>query len=163
MADFKDLIDQQKITNEKQDKVIALLQEGDSPQALKRASADEVKAEYDTLKLGQVFEIAYSKISGMADIDNIIQDQAKQDAVAYQAMVESVSGQTDVLKKIAGILITGLGIDKKALLADQRERDEEGKFVSAKAIVSELGVNDQPEPTEPRVVETKNGRTMTYN
>ena len=125
MADFKDLIDQQKITNEKQDKVIALLQEGDSPQALKRASADEVKAEYDTLKLGQVFEIAYSKISGMADIDNIIQDQAKQDAVAYQAMVESVSGQTDVLKKIAGILITGLGIDKKALLADQRERDEQ--------------------------------------
>ena len=44
-----------------------------------------------------------------------------------------------------------------------RKRDEDGKFVSAKAIVSELGVNDQPEPTEPRVVETKNGRTMTYN
>jgi len=44
-----------------------------------------------------------------------------------------------------------------------RERDEDGKFVSAKAIVSELGVNDTPEPNEPKVVETKNGRTMTYN
>lgn len=44
-----------------------------------------------------------------------------------------------------------------------RQRDEDGKFVSEKAIVSELGVNDTPEPTKPRVVETKNGRTMTYN
>ena len=44
-----------------------------------------------------------------------------------------------------------------------RKRDEDGKFVSAKAIVSELGVNDTPEPNEPKVVETKNGRTMTYN
>ena len=33
----------------------------------------------------------------------------------------------------------------------------------AKAVVSELGVNDNPEPNKPRVVETKNGRTMTYN
>ncbi len=44
-----------------------------------------------------------------------------------------------------------------------RQRDEDGKFVSAKAVVSKLGVNDTPEPNEPRVVETKNGRTMTYN
>ncbi len=44
-----------------------------------------------------------------------------------------------------------------------RKRDEDGKFVSAKAIVSELGVNDTPEPNEPKVVETKNGRTITYN
>ena len=44
-----------------------------------------------------------------------------------------------------------------------RARDEDGKFVSAKAIVSELGVNDTPEPNKPKVVETKNGRTMTYN
>ena len=44
-----------------------------------------------------------------------------------------------------------------------RKRDEDGKFVSTKAIVSELGVNDTPEPNEPKVVETKNGRTMTYN
>jgi hypothetical protein len=33
----------------------------------------------------------------------------------------------------------------------------------AKAVVSKLGINDEPTPTEPRVVETKNGRTMTYN
>jgi hypothetical protein len=44
-----------------------------------------------------------------------------------------------------------------------KERDENGKFVSEKAIVSELGVNDTPEPNELKVVETKNGRTLTYN
>ena len=44
-----------------------------------------------------------------------------------------------------------------------KPRDENGKFVSDKAIVSKLGVNDTPEPNEPKVVETKNGRTMTYN
>ena len=37
------------------------------------------------------------------------------------------------------------------------------KNAPEKAIVSELGVNDTPEPNEPKVVETKNGRTMTYN
>ena len=44
-----------------------------------------------------------------------------------------------------------------------RKRDENGKFVPAKAVVSKLGVNDEPTPTDPKVVETKNGRTMTYN
>ena len=44
-----------------------------------------------------------------------------------------------------------------------KKRDENGKFVSEKAIVSELGVNDSPESYEPKVVETKNGRTMTFN
>ena len=44
-----------------------------------------------------------------------------------------------------------------------RQRDEEGKFVPAKAVVSKLGVNDEPKPNEPRVVETKNGRTLTFN
>tara|TARA_B100000945_G_C19852878_1_gene354771 strand:- start:238 stop:390 length:153 start_codon:yes stop_codon:yes gene_type:complete len=34
---------------------------------------------------------------------------------------------------------------------------------TAKAVVSKLGVNDEPKTTEPKVVETKNGRTMTYN
>jgi len=33
----------------------------------------------------------------------------------------------------------------------------------AKAVVSKLGVNDEPKKTGPKVVETKNGRTMTYN
>jgi len=37
------------------------------------------------------------------------------------------------------------------------------KNAPEKAIVSELGVNDTPEPNKPKVVETKNGRTMTYN
>ena len=44
-----------------------------------------------------------------------------------------------------------------------KPRDENGKFVSDKAIVSQLGVNDTPEPTEPKVVKTKNANTITYN
>jgi len=34
---------------------------------------------------------------------------------------------------------------------------------TAKAVISKLGVNDQPNPTEPKVVQTKNGRTLTYS
>ena len=33
----------------------------------------------------------------------------------------------------------------------------------AKAIVSELGVNDTPAPYEPKVVKTKNGNTIIFN
>ena len=44
-----------------------------------------------------------------------------------------------------------------------RKRDENGKFVPAKAVVSKLGVNDEPVSCEPRVVKTKNGRTLTFN
>jgi len=44
-----------------------------------------------------------------------------------------------------------------------RKRNEDGKFAPAKAIVSELGVNDEPTPTEPKVVKTKNGNTLTIN
>ena len=33
----------------------------------------------------------------------------------------------------------------------------------AKAVVSELGVNDEPTSYEPKVVKTKNGRTITLN
>ena len=82
MADFTDLIEQQKITNQKQDRVIAILEAGDSPQALKAASADEVQAEYDVLKLGQVFQIAYDKLTGISLIDDKIQEQTTRDAEA---------------------------------------------------------------------------------
>ena len=44
-----------------------------------------------------------------------------------------------------------------------RKRDENGKFVPAQAVVSKLGVNDEPTPTESKVVKTKNGRTLTFN
>ena len=37
------------------------------------------------------------------------------------------------------------------------------KSDAAKAVVSELGVNDEPTPTESKVVKTKNGNTMTFN
>ena len=40
---------------------------------------------------------------------------------------------------------------------------DQPKTVTAKAVVSKLGVNDNPAPKKPRVVQTKNGRTMTYN
>ncbi len=33
----------------------------------------------------------------------------------------------------------------------------------AKAVVSKLGVNDEPNSYEPKVVKTKNGRTITLN
>jgi|TARA_R100000781_G_scaffold462_1_gene748 hypothetical protein len=32
-----------------------------------------------------------------------------------------------------------------------------------KAVVSKLGVSDEPTKTEPKVVKTKNGNTMTFN
>ncbi len=34
---------------------------------------------------------------------------------------------------------------------------------TAKAVVSKLGVNDEPTSYEPKVVKTKNGRTITLN
>lgn len=43
------------------------------------------------------------------------------------------------------------------------KKPDQPKTDTAKAVVSKLGVNDQPKKTSPRVVETKNGRTMTYN
>jgi len=33
----------------------------------------------------------------------------------------------------------------------------------AKAVVSKLGINDEPVPYEPKVVKTKNGNTITFN
>ncbi len=44
-----------------------------------------------------------------------------------------------------------------------KKPDPKPETEPAKAIVSKLGINDEPTPTKPRVVETKNGRTMTYN
>ena len=44
-----------------------------------------------------------------------------------------------------------------------KKPDPKPETETAKAIVSELGVNDEPTPTEPKVVETKNGNTITYN
>jgi len=43
------------------------------------------------------------------------------------------------------------------------KKPDQPKTDTAKAVVSKLGVNDNPKPTGPKVVETKNGRTMTYN
>jgi len=37
------------------------------------------------------------------------------------------------------------------------------KTEPAKAVVSKLGVNDEPTSYEPKVVKTKNGRTITLN
>ncbi len=43
------------------------------------------------------------------------------------------------------------------------KKPDQPKTDTAKAVVSQLGVNDNPKPTQPKVVETKNGRTITYN
>ena len=127
MADFTDLIQEQKIANQKQDRVIALLESGDSPQSLKRASADEVQAEYDVLKLGQVFQIAYDKLTGMSLIDDKIQEQTARDAEAYDTTNDLLTQQNDfferlnssneeqnkILNKIGATLFIGLELDKK--------------------------------------------------
>ena len=45
-----------------------------------------------------------------------------------------------------------------------RKRDEDGKFVSEKAIVSELGVNDpNPVPEKSDDVTTRHGSTIHYS
>ena len=45
-----------------------------------------------------------------------------------------------------------------------RKRDEDGKFVSAKAIVSELGVNEEnPVPEKSGDVTTRHGSTIHYS
>ena len=43
------------------------------------------------------------------------------------------------------------------------EENKTPKTDTAKAVVSKLGVNDNPAPNKPKVVQTKNGRTITYN
>jgi len=45
----------------------------------------------------------------------------------------------------------------------KNEETKTPKTDTAKAVVSKLGVNDEPTPTEPKVVKTKNGRTLTFN
>ena len=45
-----------------------------------------------------------------------------------------------------------------------RERDEDGKFIAAKAIVSELGVNEKnPVPKKSGDVTTRHGSTIHYS
>ena len=125
MADFTDLIQEQKIANQKQDRVIALLEAGDSPQSLKRASADEVQAEYDVLKLGQVFQIAYDKLTGMSLIDDKIQEQTARDAEAYNTTNDLLAKQNDFFQRILLLNEKSLGIDSKMLLEDKRQAAEE--------------------------------------
>jgi hypothetical protein len=134
MADFTDLIEQQKITNQKQDRVIAILEAGDSPQALKAASADEVQAEYDVLKLGQVFQIAYDKLTGISQVDDKIQEQTARDAQAYNITNELLAKQNDFFERILLLNEKSLGIDSKMLLEDKRKatEDERKKLLEKK-------------------------------
>ena len=44
-----------------------------------------------------------------------------------------------------------------------KKPDSKPETEPAKAVVSKLGINDEPIPTKPRVVKTKNGRTITFN
>ena len=45
----------------------------------------------------------------------------------------------------------------------KNEETKTPKTDTAKAVVSKLGVNDEPAPYKPKVVKTKNGRTITFN
>ena len=42
-------------------------------------------------------------------------------------------------------------------------KTETPKTEPTKAVVSKLGVNDEPASTDPKVVKTKNGNTMTFS
>ena len=44
-----------------------------------------------------------------------------------------------------------------------KKPDPKPETDTLKAVVSRLGVNDDPAPTEPKIVKTKNGNTITYN
>tara|TARA_R100000315_G_scaffold11298_2_gene3572 strand:+ start:279 stop:425 length:147 start_codon:yes stop_codon:yes gene_type:complete len=48
-------------------------------------------------------------------------------------------------------------------MPNSKSNPEKTTTEPTKAVVSRVGVNDTPEPTEPKVVQTKNGRTITYN
>ena len=45
----------------------------------------------------------------------------------------------------------------------KKSSSKNAKPDTAKAVVSKLGINDEPAPYEPKVVKTKNGRTLTFN
>jgi hypothetical protein len=42
-------------------------------------------------------------------------------------------------------------------------KKSDSKSEPTKAVVSKLGVNDEPTATESKVVKTKNGNTITFN
>ena len=44
-----------------------------------------------------------------------------------------------------------------------KKHDSKQETDTSKAVVSRLGVNDDPVPYEPKIVKTKNGNTITYN
>ena len=52
---------------------------------------------------------------------------------------------------------------EEPLMPTEKSSSKTTKSDTAKAVVSQLGVNDEPTPTEPKVVKTKNGRTITFN
>ena len=47
--------------------------------------------------------------------------------------------------------------------SSSRKRDENGKFVPAKAVVSKLGVSDENPVSEKKDVITRHGSTITTN
>ena len=44
-----------------------------------------------------------------------------------------------------------------------KKPDPKPETEPAKAVVSKLGINDEPVPYKPKVVKTKNGNTITFN
>jgi len=124
--DFSKLVEQTKLNNEKQDRVIDLLEQANQPEPkreLQRASKDEVEAEYDVLKRGNVFTVAYNRLTGIDQTDNIIEDQLTPAQVNTNTLIEDLTNKTveqnDILNKIGAALFIGLDLDRKLQGATQ--------------------------------------------
>ena len=118
--DFSKLVEQTKLNNEKQDRVIELLAQANQPETgreLQRASKDEVEAEYDVLKRGNVFTIAYNRLTGIDQTDNILEDKLTPAQVNTNTLVEDLTNKTveqnNILNKIGAALFIGLRVDEK--------------------------------------------------
>ena len=124
--DFSKLVEQTKLNNEKQDRVIELLAQANQPESgreLQRASKDEVEAEYDVLKRGNVFTVAYNRLTGIDQTDNIIEDQLTPAQVNTNTLIEDLTNKTveqnEILNKIGAALFIGLELDRKLQGATQ--------------------------------------------
>ena len=105
--EFSKLVEQTKLNNDKQDRVIDLLEQANKPEPkreLQRASKDEVDAEYDVLKKGNIFTVAYNRLSGIDRADDILSKELTPAQVKTNAMLDDLTNkniqQNETLNKI---------------------------------------------------------------
>ena len=124
--EFSKLVEQTKLNNDKQDRVIDLLEQANKPEPkreLQRASKDEVDAEYDVLKKGNIFTVAYNRLSGIDRADDILSKELTPAQVKTNAMLDDLTNkniqQNETLNKIGAALFIGLELDRKLQNATQ--------------------------------------------